>query len=273
MKNNLIMLKKILISLSILMMLSSQVCLAKGEKNSVFISPEVQVQIQKYSPGERKKMEAAISVGNKFIPHHFNGRAYARNDEQEPKYWLKNIRPLVNRDDADWYVGDDVFAEAAPALVINDKYVKHEVVCPKPELISANTVGDQYQLKYRTKIIGMWKSNSILHPIQGDILLNEKNEFDEVLLTLDQNYRVSQVASKYAVFPTIPQQGIHLFEAYIKWPPRAIFQSATGADQETESEARAKIPQYKQYIDLIKREEAAACKGALADIKQSIGRE
>lgn len=225
----------------------------------VTISPVVQEQLQKTSPDERKKLESAISVGNKFIPHHFDLTAYARNDEQEEKIWLKNVRPLVNRDSDDWYNPGGVFAEGAPELEINGNKVTFEVVCPQAELISANAVDDHFELKYRTKIIGMWKTNSKMRLTEGDILLDEKDEFDEVLITLNKSKRVSRVISKYAVLPTIPEVGIHIFESYIKWPPMRIFQGPNGADQETEEQARARIPQYKHYIELIKSEEAAAC--------------
>jgi hypothetical protein len=193
--------------------------------------------------------------------------AYARNDEQEEKIWLKNIRPLINRNSGDWYSPGGVFADGAPELEINGNIVVTEVVCPQPELILANTVDGHFELKYRTKIIGMWKTNSKMHLTQGDILLDEKEEFDEVLITLDKNNRVSRVATKYAVYPSIPRVGIDIFESYIKWPPRAIFQSPTGVGQESESEAKAKIPQYKKYIELIKNEETAACNGATANHK------
>jgi len=246
--------------------------LGKEARITVSISPTVQEQIKKASPDERKKMEAAISTGNKFIPHHFDGSAYERNDHQEEKIWQKNIRPLVtplaNKGDDDWYFEVDVFADAAPKLEINRVQVVFEVVCPVPELISANAVGDHVELSYQTKIIGMWKTSSKEHLTQGDILPDEKEEFDEVLITVDKSNRVSRVASKYAVLPTIPKTGIDIFESYVKWPPRAIFQGPNGADQESESEAKAKIPQYKKFIELIKSEEAAACKGTSAKYKQ-----
>lgn len=267
MKNNLNVPKIIFISLAMMVLLSSQVCAAKSEAVTVSISPVVQEQIQQASPNERKKMEAAISTGNKFIPHHFNGKAYARNDEKELKFWMKNIRPLVNRVSADWYNPGEIYAESAPALVINGKKVHEEVVCPQPELISVNRVNDQFQLNYRTKIIGMWKTNSKMVFTQGDIVLNEKEEFDEVLLTLDKNNRVSQVASKYAVLPMIPNDGVDMFESYIKWP---LYQSPW---QESLGSANTRILQYKQYIKLIKNEEAASCKGVSVNIKQSIERE
>lgn len=231
------------------------------EKFTVTISPAVQEQIQKANPAERKKMEAAISVGNKFIPHHFDLTAYARNDEQEEKIWKKNIRPLVNRDSVDWYNPGEVFSDGAPGLEINGKKVTFEVVCPVPELISANAVDDHFELKYHTKIIGMWKTNSMM-ATEGDIVQDEKEEFDEALISLDKSNRISQVASKYAVLPSIPKQCIDGFEGYIKRPRRGLVDSPSGVILESQGSVNANIIRYKQYIELIKNEEAAACKGA-----------
>lgn len=246
------------------------------EKITATISPEVREQLQKLEPGERKKMEAAIFIGNKYAPHHFDGTAYARNDELEEKIWQKNIRPLVtlqaNRENGGWYFPGGVFVDSTPDLKINGTKVVFAVVCPRPDLISVRAVTDHSELKYRTKIIGVWKSSSKLHPIEGDIVRDEREEFDEVLLAIDKNNKVSQVVSKYAVLSDIPQRGIDKFEAYIKWPPRAIFQGSNGVEQESESEARAKIPQYKKYIELIKSEEAAACGGASGNSNQNQGR-
>lgn len=240
--------------------------LSKDAHITVTISPAVQEQIQKASSDERKKMEAAINVGNKFIPHHFDLTAYARNDEQELKLWLKNIRPLVNRDDADWYTPGGVFADSAPELEINGKKVTFEVVCPRPELISVSAVNEHFQLKYRSKIIGMWRTNSMLFT-EGDIILDGKEKFDEVLISLDKSNRVSQVASKYAVLPSIPKQGINHFKGYIKRPWRVLIDSPSGVIMETQSNVNANVIKYKQFIELIKNEEAVACKGASANYK------
>ena len=253
MKSNLNVLKTNFALLVVLMLLSSELCAAKSDVSTVLISPAVREQILKAGPVERKKMDAAINTGNKFILHHFNGKAYARNDEQELKFWLKNIRPLVNKDTAGWYNPGDVYADSAPELYINGEKATFEVVCPRPELILVNRVDVQVQLKYRAKIIGMWKTNSKMVFTQGDILLNEKEEFDEVLLNLDNKNRISLVASKFAVQPMIPQDGIDLFESYIKSPQ---YQSPW---QETLSSPDARISAYKKFIELIQKEEAAAC--------------
>jgi hypothetical protein len=275
------------------MLLVSIICLARSagadnvptakENPKVTISTEVQEHIQKLSPDMRKRMEAAIKVGNKYAPHHFDGTAYAMYDDNEKKMWRKNIRslitPRVSWDGEEWYSSwQEIFIDSEPKpepkLEINGVRVDLEVVCPWPELISASGVDDGIKLKYRTKIIGRWKSSYPKeYPIQGDILLDEKEEFDEVLITLDKNNRVSRIASKFEVVPTTPAFGIDHFESYIKWPPRAIFQGPNGADQETESEARAKIPQYKRFIELIKSEETAVCSGIPGNSNQKKVRE
>ncbi len=220
------------------------------ESTNVSISSSVQDQLKKASSSERKIMESAIDVGNRYAPHHFNGTAYARNDEEEEKTWMKSIHPLVNRS-TDWYSPGGVFSDSSPALEIDGKKASFEVVCPKPELIAVRAVNNQVELKYRSKIIGIWKTKSTTFT-EGDILLDKKGEYDEVLLTLDDDHRISKVASKYAVYPTIPEQGIDLFKAYIRRP------SLFSVPQE--SSLDAEIARYKQYIELIKQEEIEACK-------------
>jgi len=252
------------------------------EKITVTVSPEVREQLQKLNPGERKKMEAAIRIGNRYAPHHFDGTAYARNDDQQEKLWQKNIRPLVallpNRNENDWY--DPGEAGLAQKLEINGMRVGTYVVCPEPELVSARVASDHFDLMYRTKIIGMWRSSIVKlggptldDYIQNEFILDKNNEDDEVLITVNKDNRVSRIDAKYALESTIPDLYIEMYEAYIKWPPRKLYQGAEHAEQETEEQARARIPQYKKYIELIKSVEAAACGSASGNSNQTQNRE
>lgn len=244
--------KRILLPCLVLLMLQILVpTFAYSEEiANVSISPSVQDQLRKADSTERGKMEAAIDVGNKYAPHHFDGTAYARNDDEEEKNWMRNIHPLVNRN-TDWYSPGGVFSESSPALYIDGKKVSFEVVCPQPELISVSSVNNQIELEYRSKIIGMWKTKSTTFT-EGDILLGKKGEYDEVLLMFDDALRISKVASKYAVYPSIPEQGINLFKAYIEHPSLRSVPQASSQD--------AELAKYKQYIELIKQEEIEACR-------------
>lgn len=242
------------------------------EDSAVTISDEVKQQLQKLSPNERKRIEAAISVGNKYVPHHFDGTAYARNDEQQEELWQKSIRPLVvlqaDKGNGGWYYPGEVFTDSAPKLEINGMRVRWYVVCPKPELVSASVANGHFELMYRTKIIGMWRSATLKWGptladfIQDEFIMDKKNEDDEVLITVDKSNRVSRVDAKYEQETSVPVQHIRRYEAYIKFPPQKLYQGAEHVEEETEEQARARIPQYKKYIELIKSVEAAACGGA-----------
>lgn len=265
-------LKRSLASIAVFGILTIQAYADESKETTVTISPVVQEQIQQASPDERKKIEAAINLGNRFVPHHFDGSAYARNDEQEIKIWLKNIRPMINRDDPDWYTPEGVFDSSTSVLEINGKKATFEVVCPQIELISVNARDDHFELNYRTKIIGMWKTSSVMFT-EGDIQLDEKEEFDEVHIGLNKSNKVSQVASKFAVYPTIPKLGIDMFAAFIKRPYGVFVDSASGVIMEPQSSINAKVARYKQYIELIKNEETVACKGFSSTFKQPFGKE
>ena len=248
---------------------------AENGKAEVSISAEVKEQIQKLSPDEHKRIEAAIKVGNQYAPYHFDGTAYQRDDNQQEVLWQKNIRPLIAplSNKGNWYAGNEVYDDSSPQVVINGVDVQSPVVCPWPELISANVIDGRFELKYRTRIIGMWKATDPYRHMQEDILLNEKEDYDEVLVVLNKDNKVIKAHSKYKAFPTVPQTGIEMQEAHIKWPPMRIFQGPNGVDQETEEQARARIPQYKRYIELIKSEEAAACGGTSVNTTQTHGKE
>jgi hypothetical protein len=226
---------------------------------AVTVASTVQNQIAALPQSKKEQLQNAIDIGNKFAPHHFDGTAYAQNDIQEEKIWKKDIQPLISSDRSNWNSPNVAFPNSAPDLIINGRKVTFEVVCPKFQLISANTVNDHFELTYRTKIIGMWKSNSTLFT-EGDILVDEKEEFDEVLINLDSTNRVSKVTSKYAVLPTLPKQGIDMFAAFIARPYGVFVDSPSGVIMEPKTSVDAKVIRYKQFINLIKNEEASACK-------------
>lgn len=258
------LLKRSLASVAMFGLLATQTYASDKEVVAVTISPAVQEQIQKANPDEQKKIGQVINMGNKFIPHHFDGSAYARNDDQETEKWKRNIRPLINRDNADWYTPGGVFNNQTPTIEINGQKTSEVVVCPQAELISVNTFEDHYELNYRSKIIGKWKTNSTTFT-EADILLDEKEEFDEVLIKLDKSNKVSQVSSKFAALVSIPKNGIELFKAYVNRPELIDTQLQGGINDE--------LTKYKHYIVLIENEEAISCKGTSTKVNKLSGGE
>lgn len=250
--------------------------LGKDAHITVAISPAVQEQIKKASPDERKKMEAAISVGNKFIPHHFDGSAYEVGDsgvEQELKYWLKNVRPLVNRDVTKWYSNFDISQITAGALKIdgrpNGLSGADVAVCSQIELISiaptdehydviwktyypVSFANDSYVLKYRTKIIGtlgLWKQPPT------EFFPDKENQFFATLISLDKEYKVNQVIPQYGLTTLNTKRYIDTLNRYISgvWAG-----NATAADK----------TKLRQLIPKIKNEEARVCASTAVISKQ-----
>lgn len=269
------LLKRSLASIAMLGVLTTQTYAAEKKETTVTISPVVLEQIQKASPDDRKKMEVVINTGNKFIPYHFDGSAYANGDngnDQELKYWLKHIRPMVNRDVKEWYNDTYISSASALDLEIKGQHAFLVAVCPQIELISIAAadehfdVGwktwypmdfkdDSFVLKYQVKIIGTWDVFMGVPPKK--FLSDDKDEFETVLVSLDKSNKISQVASQYAVTAWSTKSNIELLTLYIS----GVWASSTTAD------TRARL---KQLIQKLTAEEAKVCNGTQVTPKLSI---
>lgn len=240
---------------------------AENEIFKVSLSPAVKEQIQKSSPDERKKLEAAISVGNKFIPYHYDGQAYDVGDsgiKEEREFWLRNIRPLINKDLSGWYIkalsipsAHQMFIDGNP-----DKPAPTSLsVCPKIELVSIVSIDghfnggwkewypkdfaeDGFVLEYRAKIIGdmedLGVAPSFFQPTNNDA-------FETALVSLDKHNKVSQVASHEARGTGIAESQIRGLTLYIS----GVWSDLATADDKT---------RLKQMIQQIKSEKNRVCK-------------
>lgn len=108
-----------------MLLTTAQAYASEDDAIAVTISPAVQEQIQNANSDERKKIEAAIIAGNKFVPHHFDGSAYLSEmaSTQEVKLWQNNIRPLVDRDFSQWYSSSDIALASIQNLKIHGSLV------------------------------------------------------------------------------------------------------------------------------------------------------
>lgn len=262
-------LKRCLAPIALLGMLATQTIAAEMEVFKVSLSPAVQEQILKVSPGERRKLEAAISAGNKFIPYHFDGRAYEFGDsgfKSEKIFWIKNIRPLINMDVAEWmnYARTQVLVPYSPSQL--PTYWSGGggtmSVCPKIKLISLvappnnfnsgwkdwypkSFAKSSFVLEYQAKIIGVLGSRN--HVFTDSFLPSENDEYETVLVSMNENYKVEHIASHYsdATFPSEHQIWILIQQLSGKWP------GATTADD------KARL---KQVIQQIKSQKNKVCK-------------
>lgn len=254
-------------------LLMTQAYAAEMEMTTVTISPAVQEQIQKSSPNERKKIEAATSSGNKFIPHHFDGTAYENGDaggKQELKKWQQNIRPLVDRDVGHWYTFSEIQSESVELLKMDGlpedhPYAGDVAVCPQIELVSIsvpdehfdvgwkrsdytiNFVEDSFELIYRAKVIGAWSG---LTAAQLTFIPSKRNEWGSVLIGLNKSYKISRVMSEYALDAAVPIRHVDI-----------ISRSINGVWANTSS-ANDKI-RLKQLLQKMKNAEDMVCKGVL----------
>lgn len=242
---------------------------AEKEIFKVNLSPAVKEQIQKSSPDERRKFEAAINAGNKFIPYHFDGRAYEFGDsgfENEKTFWLKNIRPLIDKDIGEWinYARTQVLVPS-PKTELPTYWSGGGglmSVCPKIKLISLISLvnnsnsgwkdwypksfaENSFVLEYQAKIIGVLSSRN--HVFTDFFLPSENDEYETVLVSMNENYKVDHIASHYsdATFPSERQIWILTQQLSGKWAG-----AITAGDK----------VRLKQIIQQIKSQKARVCK-------------
>lgn len=219
-KLNPLIIVRYLASVAMIGMLAIPAIAAEKEIFNVSSSPAVKEQIQKSTPDERRRFEAAISAGNKFIPYHFDGRAYEFGDsgfENEKTFWLKNIRPLINKGIGEWinYARTQVLVPSSktelPTYWSGGGGLMS--VCPKIKLISLispvndsnsgwkdwypkSFSGSSFVLEYQAKIIGVLSSRN--HVFTDFFLPSENDEYETVLVSMNENYKVDHIASHYS---------------------------------------------------------------------------
>lgn len=240
---------------------------AEKELVTVAISPAVQEQIRKANPDERKNMEAAIKTGNKFIPQHLDGTAYVYGEggnEREYKKWLGRTRPLIAKEARDWYSDWNVYSDSSPTLEINGQKAIQVVLCPHAELVSISAANmnfdtgwedwepvsltDSVVLKYRVKLVGMW----VYYEAHiKDFLQDQKDEFEEVLISLNWDNKVNQVIPQYGASAWISDVILRQLQRDIDHPEVLM--------GETLEEVKARNEKYKQVIKIAKSSVVAKC--------------
>jgi|GEM_PF-6444309 hypothetical protein len=250
---------------------------ADEEIIKVTISPAVQEQILKASPEERKELEEAINHGNMFIPQHLDGTAYdvpEDGDKQVYKKWLQKTRPLINKDMKDWYTDSTVQSNSILTMEINGQKAYLVALCHQVELVSINVAdenfdvgwkapnmdfkGDRFVLKYRAKIAGMWVAPDYF----DDFLPDKNDDFEEVLISLDKDNKVSQVFPQYDASAWISKRVINILNRDIKHPVVLPGQTKAGV--------YARNVRSKKLIQKVYAEEAKVCKSTQDYSNQSI---
>lgn len=251
--------------LASLVLFGTVVPMASATEKDVFnvsVSRAVQNDIQNVSTDERKKLETAVKIGNKFVPYHFDGRAHDVNLPEDWKFWLKNIRPLTNKDVDDWHI-TEMFPPSTRDLTV-EEFPRGPgniaSVCPQIELVSITAVDkrsaaswkiwypksfaeDSFVLEYRAKIIGVL--DGVAGPPRYFIPIRS-NAFETVLISLDKNNKVSQIASDNADWTWTAERQM-----------RSLTQRISGISADsTTADDKARL---KQMIQQIRLEKMKVC--------------
>jgi len=217
---------------------------------TVTVASNILEQISKLPAAEKKQVEEAVKVGNKFIPQHFDESAYSfGNDgnEQGYKRWLKNTRPLISMNVKDWANSQADMAEdpqLSLPLEINGQKAITISVCPQIELSAINITNEGFTLTYRSKIIGMWTQIN-------DFIKDQKDEFEGINVSMNRKNKVSHVVSQYLVVAPVSKAMIDM----ISWKVKNVRVSIG----ETQEEVNARTIRYKQAIKNAREAEASVC--------------
>lgn len=197
------------------LLIYSGICFAGHPMVRVTTAQAVDEGMQSLTPSERMRIGAAIRVGNQYIPHHFDWSAYSVNDEQLLKKWVKEIRPLVNKDADDWHA--EYLAHASSVyLEISGQYVDSAAVCSQIELFAFDSNEGDVGLRYRSKIIGAWEVNGLATPT--GIIVDENQDYQEVTLHLDKDNKIDYVTQRYAGLMTTITWVVKAYTDYIRHP-------------------------------------------------------
>jgi hypothetical protein len=217
-------LAKHIVSLAIMgqaVILASPV-VARDHTFTVSVSDVVQEQINSASPSKRKKLEAAVRAGNKFIPYHFDGSAHEAEEPEGWKFWQQKILPLINKNARQW-LGDGQDANLKK-LEIDGRADGPTAmgaivaVCPNIKLVAVSTAENRnttswyprdfseasYVLEYEVGIIGIF--NGWTDPPQ--FTPNRDGTYETVLVSVDKNNKISQLAYQYVTW-TKPAEFFH----------------------------------------------------------------
>ena len=229
---------------------------AEKERITVTISPVVQEQMQKMSPRERKKVEAAVRAGNRFIPFYFDGSANDLTFEDSIKAWRKNIRPLVNKDFIKW---GEMLSEkqSGVELEIAERELSSDAfVCPQIELTGFQISPKIIDLNYRAKVAGIIKFKRGSAHYMEKLILNQQLDFQEALIGVDINNKIDYVAEKYLGLFVTPDFYVEGFNTSIEFAKHRF----NATNQVEQMRIKEEIQHYQESIMQIKEQEKAVCK-------------
>jgi len=204
-------------------------------------SADVRDQLSKLPPADRKKLEATMIIGNKFIQAHFDHAAYEADPDNY--FWLHDVAPLVSMGAIEWKNQD--WTPVIKKIKQGDKTLGGtRLTCPQVTLVSVLRSNGEVTLSYRATIMAMlindnWWENWIeVLPDQGNY---------DVSIKLNRDNRVFEVDAQDNVITTV------YTDSYIRFK-RALFGTTPTADSEHMKE------QYKKLSGHIEQQAKQICK-------------
>jgi len=222
----------------------------------VTISADVQQQLQKLSPNERNRIEAAIKMGNQFVPYYFDGSANNITDEQSVEIWRKKIWPLVNKDFDKW---GDMRSEKQSGLelaISEREQTDYLIVCPQIELMLFQKEIGLANLKYRTRVIGALKFRRGMSHVVEKFIPDAEGDFQEVVVGVDGNSKIDYVEEKYLGMFVTTDFYVDGFNMNIETRKHRLVDAPLGE----QAHAKDEIQRYKDWVKFLKEQEAEVCR-------------
>lgn len=238
---------------TIAMLFASQVAIADTTPSKEALihlttSSEVREQLSKLPPMDRKKLEATIIIGNKFIQKHFDHAAYEADPENVD--WTKNVAPLVSMGVTEWRNQD--WMPVTKEIKLGEKIVGGtRLTCSQVTLVSVMRSNGVVTMEYRAAIIAMlidvgwWGDWMDLFPEQGVY---------EVSIELNTNNQIFEVTAQDHVITTMYTTAISFMNTYLANPRHF---SGFG---ETQADTESKVLRYKKLIEQMNQRAVRICK-------------
>jgi len=201
-----------------------------------------------------KELKAPFRIGNLFIPRYFDGSANNLTDDLSVKAWRKNIRPLVNKDFTKWA---EMVDEEGSGIELNiaGKAATEAGLCPQAELMSFQIEAGQVNLKYRARVIGATQIEKRTYRLQGGLLIDEKEDYQEAQVGLDKSNKVDYVAPKYMGFFVTTDFLVETYDSHIDLLKNRL----ASLPPDEQIRVNEEIKQHKDWIKLINEQVAQVC--------------
>ncbi len=158
---------------------------AKEPVVTIKTTPQVEVMLKNVSLGERKTLEKAISVGNRFVELYYTNQAgYDIEIEDE---WSKMFKPLTTMSGEEW--------NGIQGGVSCSSQIFSLLGCGKIYLSFIAIDNDMVKLSYHSKVIGGSFNNTSRFFVTNKQFFNEfKDSFFVIDLSINKTAKITKVS-------------------------------------------------------------------------------